>query len=547
MRLLLLPLLLLCLDLQAQTSVTLDRQEGALSRVFELVLESEQRRPLPAPDFRVLEQDFTILNNHKVSVSNFRSGTNYYNSRWTLRLRPKHTGQLKIPGIRVGAERSRSLIYTVVEHAEEEPESTIQVVTSIEPDLGYARSAMMLSVKLYFNQALTRAELTEPELDGVLIERLGPQRNFGEVRDGIDYQVIEQRYALFPMTPGRYELPPIEFIGANEFEPLVAHSEGVRFEAVSPPKLGSSQWLSATELHLSESWQPDNLDNLRVGDTVIRTLTIEAHNAPARWLPTPAIDPLENASVYPQAPQLSQSVDTGTLVSRKTVQYKLLLTKAGEVPFAAIELPWWDIVRDQPERSRLPATAISVGSFNAGPTVKTEENRVEPVPQSDSDANDTAGEQSSSANWMSWLWALIALICAAGWSISRAKLQQLKQQQIQQQQVEKIQEYGLKQRDYLLEETNAFNRLSRACSINDCQQVAEYLVQWAKFSWPHETIGDLTDVEIVADDPTLTYLLRDLEHHLYQPQADDDPWQGDLILNQITRLRKRNKSAGIQA
>ncbi|MEH6811677.1 MAG: BatD family protein [Motiliproteus sp.] len=553
MRKLLLPLLLLSSVIQAQTSATLNRKEGPVATVFELKLESEQRQSLNTPDFSPLEQDFSILNNSKVSVSNFRNGVTLYKSTWTLRLRPKHVGELKIPGIRVGAERSRSLVYSASDQGPLEIQPDLFVATSITPDLNYSRAAFVFSVKLYFVQTLTSAELTEPQLDNVLIERLGPQRNYGEIRNGQDFQVIEQRYVLFPLTSGRFTIPPIEFSGANTFQQLNAQSESLSFEALRPPpEISSKQWLAATELRIDEQWQPANFDKLQVGDTLIRTLVIEGHNIPASWLPTPELNPQEGVSIYLQAPELSQQTDTGILVSRKTIQYKLLLTRSGNIELPAIKLKWWDVIRDEQEVSELNPVTIPVSEFkpfSATTSPKTtkaqtvQSDNSQPLPNEAAADIIKGADSDSPLPWMAWLWAAIALVCATGWSLTQLKLKQIQQLMHTLKARQQVPESALKERDYMLEETNAFNRLSRACCVNAPEDTAQQLVQWAKFTWPNETIGDLADVEICADDPTLSYLLRDMEHHLYRRSAEDDPWQGDLVLNQVTRLRKRIRSS----
>ncbi len=544
MRLLLLPLLLLPFSVSADVSVTLDREQGSISRVLEMTLEAEQSRPLPSPDFSALERDFTVLNNSKFSVSNFRNGKTYYNSRWSIRLRPRRTGELVIPAIRVGPERSRSLTYLVASQETAADQLPLFLETSVSPDLNYSRSAFILSVRLYFSEPLASAELTEPDIEGVHSERLGNQLSYQQDYRGQSYQVVEQRYALFPLTAGRFSVPAIRFSGtaSDSSQPLSALSEPLEFEALPPPpESPAGTWLPATELRIEERWSAPP-DHLRVGDTLNRTLVIEAHNIPADWLPAPHMASQQGISVHPQAPRVSQQSDTGTLVSRKEIEYRLLLTRTGQLSLPALEISWWDTVRDQRESSGLKEVTLDVAPFATTAPGETEavtdSATTQPV-QPPSAEQPREPQADGDQTWLAWLWAMIAFICAAGWSLTRARLKQ-QQTEIKTLQLQLAASTPqLKQRDYELEETSAFNRLSRACSINDPESTADELIQWARFSWPDQTIGDLGDVEIHAKDPTLTYLLRDLEHRLYGPPDDDEPWHGDLVLNQVTRLRRR--------
>ncbi|OMH32835.1 BatD family protein [Motiliproteus sp. MSK22-1] len=554
----LLPFLLLSSAAQAQITVEVDHKQGPANQTFEMVLEAEQRQPISTPDFSGLEKDFRILNNSKNSVSNFRGGKTYYNSRWTIRLRPKRTGELKIPAIRVGSERSRALSYTATEEAPPAEEIPVFLDVTISPELNYTRSAYVLSVKLLFDAPLSSAQLTEPLLEGVRIEQLGSQLNYSETRNDQNYQVIEQRYILFPLSSKRYRLPPIEFTGLSA-EGEIAYntsSEAIEFEALEPPpEINPRTWLAATELRVEQQWDKA-LQNLRVGDTLVRTLIIEAHNTPADWLPNLHVASTEGVSVYPQAPKITQETDTGTLVSRKELTYKLLLTKAGQVRFPAIEIPWWDTIRDIQDTSRISSTSVDVENFlqpiSSPPAASEVRNE---TTDSNGPTNDKPNESktgqattASSSPWLAWLWATIAIICAIGWTLTWSRLKRLSTEQNNAQSLAASLKEAptppgtLQQRDYQLEETNAFNRLSRACSINDPERTAEYLLQWAKLTWPEEPIGDLADIEFYAQNPTLTYLIRDLEHSIYSPQDNEDPWQGDLILSQITLIRRKLKS-----
>ena len=555
----LLPFLLLSSAVQAQVTAELDNSQGPVNRAFEMILEAEQRQPLTTPDFSGLEKDFRILNNTKNSVSNFRGGKTFYNSRWTIRLRPKRTGELKIPAIRVGSERSRAIIYTATDETVPEEQIPILLDVSVTPELNYSRSAYVLSVKLLFDAPLGSAQLTEPLLDNVRIRQLGIQLNYGEIRNNKDYQVIEQRYILFPLSANRFRLPPIEFTGTSvDGETIYStSSKPIEFEALDPPpEINPRTWLAATELRVEQRWDKE-LKNLRVGDTLIRTLIIEAHNTPAEWLPNLNVASTEGVSVYPQAPKITEDTNTGTLVSRKELTYKLLLTKAGQIRFPSIEIPWWDTIRDRKEISRIKSASVDVESFLQAVTHTSPDDDAEkknkPSTNNKSLINNNTGSTEDQKNttgptpWLAWLWAMIAITCAVGWTLTWSKLKRLSTEQGSSQESINTDDIptttsSLQQRDYLLEETNAFNRLSRACSINDPEMTVEYLLQWAKFTWPEETIGDLADIEFYAQNPTLTYLLRDLEHSVYSPQDNEDPWQGDLILNQITVVRRKQKS-----
>ncbi|HEY5717085.1 MAG TPA: hypothetical protein VIS52_01240, partial [Motiliproteus sp.] len=148
-------------------------------------------------------------------------------------------------------------------------------------------------------------------------------------------------------------------------------------------------------------------------------------------------------------------------------------------------------------------------------------------------------EQQAANSWMGWLWALVAIICAAGWTLTRSRARQL-EHQLQMVQTELEQHNrALQQADrQLQQEQQAFTLLQQHCRHGEPEQVHQALLDWARHFWPERTFSNLQDLQEAANAPTLTYLLRNLEHRL-RHHDEEDPWMGDLALEQISRLRRK--------
>jgi len=67
--------------------------------------------------------------------------------------------------------------------------------------------------KLYFQKGLPIDDLdyVAASTKSFLAEKLGEERRYEEVREGILYNVIELRTALFPLVSGKIEIPPAKF------------------------------------------------------------------------------------------------------------------------------------------------------------------------------------------------------------------------------------------------------------------------------------------------------------------------------------------------
>ena len=87
----------------------------------------------------------------------------------------------------------------------------VELVT--DKDEAYIYEEIIQSFKLYFQKGLPIDDLdyVAASTKSFLAEKLGEERRYEEVRDGILYNVIELRTALFPLVTGKIEIPPASF------------------------------------------------------------------------------------------------------------------------------------------------------------------------------------------------------------------------------------------------------------------------------------------------------------------------------------------------
>lgn len=77
----------------------------------------------------------------------------------------------------------------------------------------YIYEQIIMSFKLYFQKGLPIEDLdyVPPKTKNFYTEKLGDEKRFEVVRDGILYNVIELRTALFPVASGDIKIPPAKF------------------------------------------------------------------------------------------------------------------------------------------------------------------------------------------------------------------------------------------------------------------------------------------------------------------------------------------------
>ena len=77
----------------------------------------------------------------------------------------------------------------------------------------YIYEEIIQSFKLYFQKGLPidNLDYVAASTKNFLAEKLGEEKRYEEVRDGILYNVIELRTALFPLVSGKIKIPPASF------------------------------------------------------------------------------------------------------------------------------------------------------------------------------------------------------------------------------------------------------------------------------------------------------------------------------------------------
>ncbi len=531
-----------------EIDVTTNRNEGALQQTFELTVEARQNSPAATPDFSVLENDFQILDRKQLSLSDFKSGSRRYQSRWVLTLRPRETGSLVIPAIQIGNERSLPVRYTVQDPEEAVSQDRVRLELRLTPEEVYINAASTLAVRLLYRDPLLSAELTEPAIKDVWVQRIGEQTSFQVQQNGIDYQGIEQRYLLSPARAGLHELPPLEFNGSllDEHGEAVDQrflSESVVLDALPIPSAEPSQhWLPATSVIVSEQWnQP--LEKITVGDTRVRTLTLATRGIPAHLIPAPELPTINGVTIEPLPATAEQKEENGELASTVHYPFQLLFTRAGPVTLPPVTVRWWNTRIDQAETAPLNRHKLHIQPLQPAVLTATHKESALVSSQPLNTTPQPALPQQKDADyrmpaWSGWLWAAIAIISSIGWTLARQKNRRL-QQEIAAVKTSQHQKPPLSSEDrFRQQEAAAFGPLAGACHRQDPILAAETMIQWGKYYWPDAAVGSLEDIDRCAADPTLSYLLRDLQYRLSN-EDEDDNWHGGLVLAQIERLRKR--------
>ncbi|HYE36724.1 BatD family protein [Methylocaldum sp.] len=517
----------------AAISVTADRNPAPLQESFTLVFSAE-KAPDDDPDFSPLEKDFDVLGQAQSSQMSF--GNNGFSRRteWQVTVMAKREGALTVPPIAFGADRSEPLTVQVVRSA---PSATtgngeeLFLEVEAEPKNPYVQAQVIYTVRVLRRIHFSGANLSEPSADNVLIQELGKNREYRTHRNGLQYAVIERKYAIFPQKSGPLRLEPLVLEAQvatggrsmfNQFfnqstRVLRVHSDPVELDVRPiPAAFSGKHWLPAERLEIEDSWS-QNAPQTTAGEPITRTVTLRADGATVGLLPElePQASPQSAGDIkrYPDQPLLNEEKLTTGLASVRQEKIALIPAHAGTYRLPPIEIPWWNTKTERMEIARLPEHALTVlPGAQAPETAPPATNREPQAGRAKSESLPPSGTPTATALWF-WLALLFGigwLGTAAAWWLSRKSRQAPVP----------------RPPDDSRSELPAVAALRIACQKNDATGARQSLLDWAGYRWPSAYPMGLEELERRCSGELCREIKR-LNRALYRnPEAG---WQGQTL------------------
>ena len=532
----LMTLLLISQQILATTiQVETDRNPVNLNESFKITFTANET-PDDDPDFRSLEQNFSILNQSSGSSSSWINGKSTKILQWSLTVMAKHAGNLMIPAVKFGHDASSALQISVTEavnnKASTNDEDIFLEVEATSKNI-YIQSQVLYTLRLYTRVDLSQARLDEPELADAVIERLGDDSRFNTQVNGLDYSVTERKYAIFPQKSGKLTIKPLtltaEIISNNRpnfngfFNSQATKTKRIESKAISldvkpaPASFTGKHWLSAQQLVFKQEWSGD-IKQLKIGEPLTRTLTLLAKGATVSQLPelNTAISN-DQLKAYPDQPVLQEQKKTDGVIAFREEKIALILSQAGDYQLPAIQIPWFNTENQKMEMAEIPETTLTALA-GAQPVVNTPQ-----ITSVNSQAINTTPTINTVPETNFWMW--LSLCLATTWLITvivflkaRTKSEQL-----------------IKDVDVNTDISDAIKALKKACTQNDATAAKNALIAWGNLTFNQSTLGGIADF----CDARLRDELLNLNHSLYGQASSE--WQGKKLFQAFTENKARQK------
>jgi hypothetical protein len=528
-------------------SAHVSRNEINLGETFQLSIFTDTAQD-GDPDFSALEDDFRIVNRSQSNNMQMINGKINRMLRWNLMLQPKRSGQLTIPSISFGSQRTEPITLSVGE-AEPAKEAItgddIFLKVEVDREQAYPGQQILLTVRLYRAVSTESASLSQPQTNDpdILIRKLGEDEQYQSQIKQRRYTVVERRYALFPSRSGRLELAPLRFEGETmltrrrnnrlftlPFDSFQQSGKIVRLQSQAleidilprPAEAEGQPWLPTSNLQLTESWGKPPVD-LKVGEPVTRTLMLFADGLTSAQLPELDTRLPAELKQYPDQPQLQNREDKSGVTGIRQSKIAIVPNRAGRYTLPAITIPWWNVEKGRMERAEIAERTIDVlpaptaaAAPEPPPTPAAETFTSEQVATTRTPA-EPVNERSATAplNWLlaaGWLLTLLAW----GYSAYRGR------RKPRQDQTRKPQGTA---------PTSA--EIKAACQRNDPLAAQRALLAWAENQWPGDPPRSLARLAEKLDDEAVASAIADLEGALYA--ADAPAWRGETLWRQLQK------------
>lgn len=425
----------------AQSRAWVDRDRIAYEETTVLHLEINVNATQSIPDLATITRDFRVVDQnvqHKVMLQN---GSMMLHINMRLTLQPTRAGELEIPAMQIGNERTRPLrVWVAPPVAPQAPVASpaaartdpIFIETRVDSVTPYVQQTVGYTVRLFYESGLLidgRLDHDPPE--GATLQKIGDDQQLMQTVGGTAYNVLERRFLLIPERSGTVTVPAARFLGrgvgmfdsvfGDARKELRVRGDPVVLQVKPIPAAAPQPWLPLRGLRLRYLEAPKSL---RVGESAAVTIEAVADGTIASQLPELTLGIGTGAQLFPEPAQPDDRfVDDrpqATVVRRVMV----VAVREGALRIAGPRIAWWDTEAGVARIAALPDIAVQVSPGAAAATAAD-------IAAADAAA---AGEAPPWHAWRPqnrWAWALLVLpvfwiiVMGFGWQLWTTRRRQL--------------------------------------------------------------------------------------------------------------------------
>ncbi len=332
-----------------------------------------------APDLSPLEKDFQIVSRSQSSSVNVINGSYSAKTIWTLTLMPKRTGVLRIPAMSVqtgsGVLQSQPIEIQVSAGASpvaKRKGRDVYVTGEVSAASPALNSPVVFVARLVAAKPVYEISHGDLKIEDAIFEKQGDPKIYETTIDGRPVRVVELRYLITPLKPGRMTVPAYVFQGMisgasggggsrfgaqdplgifQDFgmfadimgQPFTLMTDEVQLD-VQDAQPGIDPWIPAEGLQISDVLEGEK--GAKAGEPITRRLTQVVSGNTGEILPSleSQAAPERDFTVYADSPEkgINVSPDGKKVTGWREETYTLVPRHGGKLVLPEIKVAWWD-------------------------------------------------------------------------------------------------------------------------------------------------------------------------------------------------------------
>jgi len=376
------------------------------SVVFSLVLEGAETQT--APDISPLEQYFHIEGRRKSTNLTLINGQMQHQTRWHYQLIPKRAGNLTIPSITLvtnqGTLQTRPLHVQVSQGTRRSPsrrpedmQPQIRIGGRMLKNAPYVGETVFYRVEIYRGPNITETLVDKPKAQGARVEMAKEHPSRYLQQNGERWLQTVLDYAVTPIIDGKVTILPAKVQGAHyipsrtvrkyrdyfQNDPLGVFRQMLRgrgfsedFQRETSKHTIDVRPIPARWSHPREGWLPlqhldlrqrTDAEELKVGEPITREITVSMLGAFPEALPDLEARLQKQADsrlwqLYAGKPKTSFVYDERyqTIRGKYVQQFTYIPLQSGTQRLPALNLPWWDVEKEQERVSQLEGQSFDI-------------------------------------------------------------------------------------------------------------------------------------------------------------------------------------------
>jgi hypothetical protein len=253
----------------------------------------------------------------------------------------------------------------------QEPQLRVQAHLVDPADSVVVGATVQLQLDVLTDTWFTSApQLPELSLPGAVVTPPGGEaQHLTQTLDGKTFFGLRYTYLITPSVAQGFDIPELSVRATpgQASGELSAQSQPISFSAHQPPGFNPGEpVLVAHALRVTQQLSK-SANPLGVGDSVTRTVTLQADGAQALALPAPEWVEMPGLRRYLNTPQVSSLSDGRGQVSggQRVDSASYTIEKSGDYALPSLRLKWWDASANQARVTTLPALTFEASGGSA--------------------------------------------------------------------------------------------------------------------------------------------------------------------------------------